>query len=89
MVAFTEEKIILQKLEQVITEDGEKKEGYSSKICLRIDGMLPGFLNDDELNGQIERYETTFVVDDNNKLYGLKDLSVDAQIDGLEGRVSA
>ena len=79
-MAFTEQKITLQKLKKVITEDGEEKEGYSSKICLRIDGMLPGILNNGGLNGQIEGHETTFVVN-NNTLYGLKDLSVETQTD--------
>ena len=70
MVTFEEEKISLQKLEKVITEDGER-EGYACKLSIRIDGMLPGILNNGRINGQIERYEVSFTVNDNN-IYGVK-----------------
>jgi len=70
MVTFKEQKISLQKLEKVITEDGER-EGYACKLSIRIDGMLPRILNNSQINGQIEQYEVSFTVNDNN-IYGVK-----------------
>ena len=74
MVTFNEQKISLQKLEKVITEDGER-EGYACKLSIRIDGMLPGILNNGQINGQIEPYEVSFTMND-NKIYGVKTQSL-------------
>ena len=77
MVTFTDEKLNLQKLENVIV-DNEEKEGYSSKICVRIDDLLLLDRNNGEINGPIEQYEVTFTVNENS-LYGVKGLLVDTQ----------
>ena len=69
MVTFNEKKLSLQKLEKVITKEGER-EGYACKLSIRIDGMLPRIQNG-RINGQIERYEVSFTVNDNN-IYGVK-----------------
>ena len=75
MVTFTDEKLNLQKLEKVIV-DNEEKEGYSSKICVRIDDLLLLDRSNDEINGPIEQYEVSFTVNDNT-LYGVKGLLVE------------
>ena len=75
MARFTEEKIICQKLEKIKTADGEIPGGYESQLCVTIDGMLPGIQNDGQLNGQVQEYEASFTVK-NNEIFGLKNLSV-------------
>ena len=46
-------------------------EGYASKLRVEIDEMLPGILNNGQINGQIERYEVSFTVND-NMIFGVK-----------------
>ena len=75
MVTFNEQKISLQKLEKVITEDGER-EGYANKLRIKVDGMLPRIQNNGRINGQIERYEVSFTVND-NEIYGVNRLAVE------------
>ena len=59
-------------------------EGYASKLIVRIDGMLPGILNNREINGEIEQYKANFTVTDNT-IYGFKNLLVETQTNiGLE-----
>jgi len=83
MARFTEEKIICQKLEKIKTADGELlrttdgeiQGGYESQLRVTIDGMLPGIQNDGQLNGQVEEYEASFTVK-NNEIFGVKDISI-------------
>ena len=75
MARFTEEKIICQKLEKIKTADGEILGGYESQLRVTIDGMLPGIQNDGQLNGQVQEYEASFTVK-NNEMFGVKDISI-------------
>ena len=75
MARFTEEKIICQKLEKIKTADGEIPGGYESQLRVTIGGMLRGIQNDGQLNGQVQEYEASFTVK-NNEIFGLKNLSV-------------
>ena len=75
MVKFKEQKISLQKI-SVITLDKNKVDGYASKLCVEIDEMLPLILNNGQINAQIERYEVSFTVND-NEIYGVNRLAVE------------
>ena len=75
MGRFTEEKMICQKLERIITHDGEIVGGYKSRLLVSINEMLPGIQNDGQINGQVKEYKATFTVN-NNVIFGLKDISV-------------
>ena len=66
---FRRTKISLQKI-SVVTKEGQTLERYASTLIVRIDGMLPGILNNREINGEIELYKANFTVT-NNKIHGL------------------
>ena len=84
MLTFTEEKLNLQKLKHVIVKN-EEKGGYSSEICVKINDLPLVNRNNGEINGPIDQYEVSFTVNEDNTLYGVKDLLVETQTNaGIE-----
>ena len=76
MARFFEEKISCQKLEKITLADGKIVDGYESRLCVSVDGMLPGIQNDGQLNGRVQEYEASFKVN-NNEIFGFgKNISV-------------
>ena len=69
MARFIEEKISCQKLEKITLADGKIVDGYESRLCVSVDGMLPGIQNDGQLNGQVQEYKASFTAN-NNEIFG-------------------
>ena len=73
MVHFTEIQKTNQRLESVIFENQlVENGGYKNVLCVEINQMEQNNIQvDDELNGQIGNFETTFTAN-NNTIYGVK-----------------
>ena len=69
MARFIEEKLSCQKLEKIKLADGKIVDGYESRLCVSVDGMLPGIQNDGQLNGQVQEYKASFTAN-NNEIFG-------------------
>lgn len=74
MARFFEKKIICQKLERITLADGRIVDGYKSRLCVSIYGMLAGIQNDGQLNGQVQEYEASYTA--NSQIFGVRDISI-------------
>eukprot|EP00463_Aulacantha_scolymantha_P003085 TRINITY_DN3874_c0_g1_i1.p1 TRINITY_DN3874_c0_g1~~TRINITY_DN3874_c0_g1_i1.p1 ORF type:complete len:96 (-),score=9.80 TRINITY_DN3874_c0_g1_i1:12-299(-) len=72
MARFFEKKIICQKLERITLADGRIVDGYKSRLCVSIYGMLAGIQNDGQLNGQVQEYEARYTA--NSQIFGVRDI---------------
>jgi len=75
MARFFEKKISCQKLEKITLADGKIVDGYESRLCVSVDGMLPGIQNDGQLNGPVQEYQASFTAN-NNEIFGFKNISI-------------